>query len=201
MLRQAQYRVMKNRKRFLFSATFAILCVAAPELIGSVIGAEAFQVNVAGLKANDVVPARFVYNHSGCSGENISPEISWNGVPASAKSLAVVVWDQDAPVSGGFYHWVIVNLPVETKKLSEGAGNIANHEAPNGSIQLFNDWGEAGYGGPCPPGNSRHRYHFIVYALSAQQLPITAKSKISEATAAIKKSTVASAEQVLVYGK
>lgn len=201
MFRQAQYRVMKNGKRFLCSATFAVLCVAAPQLTGSAAGAEAFHVNVAGLKANDVVPARFVYNHSGCSGENISPEISWSGVPASAKSLAIVVWDQDAPVSGGFYHWVMVNLPVETKKLSEGAGNIVNHKAQNGSIQLLNDWGEAGYGGPCPPGGSRHRYHFIVYALSAQQLPITAKSKISEATAAIRKSTVASAEQVLVYGK
>jgi Raf kinase inhibitor-like YbhB/YbcL family protein len=192
---------MKNGKRFLCNATFASLCVVATRLTGLTAGAEAFQVNVAKLKANDVVPARFVYNHSGCSGENISPEISWSGVPASAKSLAIVVWDQDAPVSGGFYHWVIVNLPVETKKLVEGAGNVASRKAPNGSIQLLNDWGETGYGGPCPPGNSRHRYHFIVYALSAQQLPVTAQSKISEATAAIKKSTVASAEQVLVYGK
>jgi Raf kinase inhibitor-like YbhB/YbcL family protein len=201
MFRQAQHRVMKNGKRFLRSAIFAILCVTAQQLIDSATGAEAFQVNVAGLKANDLIPTRFVYNHSGCSGENISPAISWSGAPASAKSLAIVVWDQDAPVSGGFYHWVIVNLPVETKKLAEGAGNVANHKAPNGSIQLYNDWGEAGYGGPCPPGSSQHRYHFIVYALNIQQLPITAKSKISEATAAIKKSTVASAEQVLVYGK
>jgi Raf kinase inhibitor-like YbhB/YbcL family protein len=192
---------MKNRKRFLCNAAFAILCVITTRLTGLAAGDEAFQVNVAGLKTNDLVPARFVYNHSGCSGENISPEISWSGVPASAKSLAIVVWDQDAPVSGGFYHWVIVNLPVGTRKLWEGAGNVTNHKAPSGSIQLFNDWGESGYGGPCPPGNSRHRYHFIVYALSAQELPITARSKISDATAAIKKSTVASAEQVLVYGK
>ncbi|HTD14829.1 MAG TPA: YbhB/YbcL family Raf kinase inhibitor-like protein [Chthoniobacterales bacterium] len=192
---------MKNGKRFLCNAASAVLCVVAPELTGSAAGAEAFQVNVAGLKANDVVPARFVYNHSGCSGENLSPEISWSGVPASAKSLAIVVWDQDAPVSGGFYHWVIVNLPVETKKLLQGAGNVSNHKAPSGLIQLVNDWGEPGYGGPCPPGNSRHRYHFIVYALSAQRLQLTAQSKISEATAAIKKSTVASAELVLVYGK
>jgi Raf kinase inhibitor-like YbhB/YbcL family protein len=191
---------MKNGKRFLCSATLAVLFVA-PKLTGSAAGAEPFQVNVAGLKANEVVPARFVYNHSGCSGENRSPEISWSGVPASAKSLAIVVWDQDAPASGGFYHWVIVNLPVETTKLLEGAGNVSNRKAPSGSIQLVNDWGEPGYGGPCPPGNSRHRYHFIVYALSAQQLPITARSKISEATAAIKKNTVASAELVLVYGK
>jgi Raf kinase inhibitor-like YbhB/YbcL family protein len=192
---------MQSQTAFLCRATFVVVCVFTTRLIGTAAGAEPFQVNVAGLKANDVVPARSVYNHGGCSGENISPEISWSGVPASAKSLAIVVWDQDAPVSGGFYHWVIANLPVETKKLSEGAGNVASHKAPNGSIQLFNDWGEPGYGGPCPPGNSSHRYHFILYALSAQQLPINARTKISEATAAIKKSTVASAEQVLVYGK
>ena len=192
---------MKSGKAFLCGATAVVFYVVATGLTGDAAGAEPFQVNVTGLKANDVVPARFVYNRAGCSGENISPEISWSGVPASAKSLAIVVWDQDAPVSGGFYHWVIVNLPAETKRLPEGAGNVATHKAPNGSIQLFNDWGEAGYGGPCPPGNSRHRYRFMVYALSAQQLPITARSKIAEATAAIKKSTVASAEQVLVYGK
>jgi Raf kinase inhibitor-like YbhB/YbcL family protein len=192
---------MKSQAGFLCSATFVILCIVATGLTGSADAAETFQVNVAGLSANDVVPARFVYNHAGCSGENISPEVTWSGVPDAAKSLALVVWDQDAPVSGGFYHWMILNVPVGTKKLPEGAGNVASHKAPSGSIQLFNDWGEPGYGGPCPPGNSRHRYHFILYALSAQQLPITARTKISEATSAIKKSTVASAEQVLVYGK
>jgi Raf kinase inhibitor-like YbhB/YbcL family protein len=192
---------MKSEKASLCSAMVVVFCVVATGLTGSAAGAESFQVNVAGLKANDVIPERFVYNHSSCSGQNISPEISWNGVPASAKSLAIVVWDQDAPVTGGFYHWVIVNVPAETKKLSEGAGNAASHKAPAGSIQLLNDWGESGYGGPCPPGNSRHRYHFIVYAVSAQQLPFTARSKVAEAVAAIKKNAVASAEQVLVYGR
>lgn len=192
---------MKSGKAFLCGATFVAVCIFTTPLVGSAVAAETFQVDVAGLSANAVVPARFVYNHAGCSGENISPEITWSGVPAAAKSLAIVVWDQDAPVSGGFYHWVILNVPVGTKRLPEGTGNAASHKAPSGSIQLVNDWGEPGYGGPCPPGNSRHRYHFILYALSAPQLPITARSKISEAAAAIKKNTVASAEQVLVYGK
>lgn len=182
------------------SATFMVVWVFTAPFLGNAAGAEPFQVNVAGLKANEVVPTRFVYSHAGCSGENISPKISWSGVPASAKSLAIAVWDQDAPVSGGFYHWLILNVPVETTNLPEGAGNVTSHKAPTGAIQLFNDWGEAGYGGPCPPGHSRHRYHFILYALNAQ-LPITAKSKISEAAAAIKQSAIASAEQVLVYGR
>ena len=201
MFSPAQYCFMKSGKAFLCSATFVAVCIFTTRLVGRAAAAETFQVDVAGLSANAVVPARFVYNHAGCSGENISPEITWSGVPAAAKSLAIVVWDQDAPVSGGFYHWAILNVPVGTKRLPEGTGNVASHKAPSGSIQLINDWGEPGYGGPCPPGNSSHRYHFILYALSAQQLPINARTKISEATAAIKKSTVASAEQVLVYGK
>jgi Raf kinase inhibitor-like YbhB/YbcL family protein len=192
--------VMKSGKRFLWSATFVVLCVLTTGPTGSASGAEPFQVNVAGLKANDTVPDRFLYNHAGCAGQNLSPEISWTGVPATAKSLALVVWDQDAPVSGGFYHWVIVNVPVSMRKLPEGAGDVRSQKAPSGSTQLFNDWGESGYGGPCPPGHSRHRYHFILYALNAQ-LPITAKSKISDATAAIKQSSIANAEEVLVYGR
>ena len=177
-----------------------VLCVLATRLAGSASGAEPLQVNVAGLKANDTVPDRFLYNQAGCAGQNISPEISWIGVPAAAKSLALVVWDQDAPVSGGFYHWVIVNIPVSTRKLPEGSGDVTTRKAPSGAVQLFNDWGESGYGGPCPPGHSRHRYHFILYALNAQ-LPITARSKISDVTAAIKQSSIASAELVLVYGR
>ena len=191
---------MKSRMRFVRRAMFTVVCVLTTRFLGNATGAEPFQVNVAGLKENDVVPARFVYNHAGCPGQNISPEISWGGVPASAKSLAIAVWDQDAPVSGGFYHWLILNVPIETKKLAEGAGDVTSHKAPSGSVQLVNDWGEPGYGGPCPPGHSQHRYHFILYALNVQQLPLTAKSRISEANAVIKKSIVGSVEEVLVYG-
>jgi Raf kinase inhibitor-like YbhB/YbcL family protein len=200
MFRRSRYCLMKSGKRFLCSAIFVVFCVFTTRPIDNAAGAEQFQLNVAGLKTNDTLPDRFLYNHAGCAGENISPEISWSGVPATAKSLALVVWDQDAPVSGGFYHWVIVNVPVGTTKLPEGTGDVAGHKVPRGAIQLFNDWGESGYGGPCPPGHSRHRYRFILYALNAQ-LTVTVRSKVSEATAAIKQSAIASAEQVLVYGR
>jgi Raf kinase inhibitor-like YbhB/YbcL family protein len=178
-----------------------VLCVFTTRFTRNATGAEPFQVNVDGLKANDVIPQKFVYNQAGCSGDNLSPEISWNGVPTSAKSLALVVWDQDAPVSGGFYHWSILNLPAGSKGLAEGAGNVSSHKAPAGSIQLVNDWGDPGYGGPCPPGHSRHRYHFILYALRVDQLPGTARTKISEAAAQIKQAAIASTEVVLVYGR
>jgi Raf kinase inhibitor-like YbhB/YbcL family protein len=192
---------MNTRKRFVCSVIFMVLCVFTTRFTRNATAAEPFQVNVDGLKANDVIPQKFVYNQAGCSGDNLSPEISWNGVPTSAKSLALVVWDQDAPVSGGFYHWLILNLPAGSKGLAEGAGNVSSHKAPAGSIQLVNDWGDPGYGGPCPPGHSRHRYHFILYALRVDQLPGTARTKISEAAAQIKQAALASTEVVLVYGR
>jgi hypothetical protein len=191
---------MKSGRGFVCGVALLACFASVIWLVKDAAGAEALQLQVAGLKANEVVPQKFVYNHSGCSGDNISPEITWSGVPASAKSLALVVWDQDAPVSGGFYHWVILNVPIGTKSLAEGAGNSSSHKAPAESVQLFNDWGEPGYGGPCPPGHSRHRYHFILYALGVTQLPATIKTKISDATAQIKQAAVANTEAVLVYG-
>ena len=200
MFRQPQQYFMKSGKGFVCSVALLAFSASVIWVVKDAAGAEALQLQVAGLKANEVIPQKFVYDHSGCSGDNISPEITWSGVPTSAKSLALVVWDQDAPVSGGFYHWVILNVPIGTKSLAEGAGNPTSHKAPTGSVQLFNDWGEPGYGGPCPPGHSRHRYHFILYALGVTQLPATIKTKISDATAQIKQAAVANTEVVLVYG-
>jgi len=188
------------RRNLLTAGALLAFCTAWGCLNTAAASADTLQLQVANLKPNDVIPQKFVYNRSGCSGENVSPEVSWSGAPASTKSFALVMWDQDAPVGGGFYHWVIVNLPRTTKRLSEGAGNVTGRRAPAGAVQLINDWGEPGYGGPCPPGNRRHRYHFILYALGADQLPVTEKTKISDAAAEIRRNALASAEVVLVYG-
>jgi Raf kinase inhibitor-like YbhB/YbcL family protein len=185
---------------FLTVGRLSVFCVAMAMLKASAVGAETLQVQVGGLRSNEVIPQKYVYDHSGCSGENVSPDVRWGGAPASTKSFALVVWDQDAPVSGGFYHWVILNLPRTTKRLAEGTGNVSGRQAPPGAVQLVNDWGEPGYGGPCPPGGRQHRYHFIVYALGVDQLPVTEKTRISEAAAQIRKNALASAEVVLVYG-
>jgi Raf kinase inhibitor-like YbhB/YbcL family protein len=174
--------------------------VTTAMLLKPAVGAEMLEIQVGGLRSNQVIPQKYVYNRSGCSGGNVSPDVRWSGAPASTKSFALVVWDQDAPVSGGFYHWVILNLPRTIKRLPEGTGSVSGRQAPPGAVQLINDWGEPGYGGPCPPGGRQHRYHFIVYALGVDQLPVTEKTRISEAAAQIRKSALASAEVVLVYG-
>lgn len=91
-----------------------------------------------------------------CDGQNISPELIISKVPAQTKSLAIIVDDPDAP-AGTFTHWVLYNIPPNTHK-------IDSKNLPKESLQGINDFGQIGYGGPCPPSGT-HRYFFKLYAL------------------------------------
>jgi Raf kinase inhibitor-like YbhB/YbcL family protein len=96
-----------------------------------------------------------------CDGSNVSPPLSWSGVPEGTQSLALISDDPDAPV-GIWVHWVIFNIPPDVKELGE---NIPPDKfLPNGSRQGNNDFKKIGYGGPCPPRGT-HRYYFKLYAL------------------------------------
>ena len=99
---------------------------------------------------NGLIPSEFT-----CDGDDLSVPLSIRAVPANAKSLALIMDDPDAPV-GTFVHWVIWNLPPETKDIMKG-------NAPSG-LQGRTDFGKTGYGGPCPPSGT-HRYFFKLYAL------------------------------------
>ena len=106
----------------------------------------------------EMIPTKFT-----CEGDNVSPPLSWEGVPEDAKVLALVVDDPDA--SGIFTHWVIYNLPVPPFNLDENAS--LSDRLSEGLREGFNDFGNQGYGGPCPPrGNPPHRYKFRLFALS-----------------------------------
>jgi len=97
-----------------------------------------------------------------CDGQDISPRISWSGVPNNTKSLALIVEDPDAP-GGLFVHWVIYNIDPSLKGLPEG---VPKTEVVSGiGLQGVNSFGKIGYGGPCPPRGSTHRYIFRIYAL------------------------------------
>ena len=85
----------------------------------------------------------------------------------------MTVYDPDAPTGSGWWHWVIFNIPPDTTSLPAGAGKPEGGGAPQGSIQSMTDFGQPGYGGPCPPqGDKPHRYIFTVYALKVDQLPL-----------------------------
>ena len=91
-----------------------------------------------------------------CKGKNISPPLLIGNIPASAKSLALVLEDPDAP-SGIFVHWVMWNIPPGTREISENS-------SPRGAQQGLNDFRKRGYIGPCPPSGT-HRYFFKIYVL------------------------------------
>jgi len=108
-----------------------------------------------------------VYQGFGCSGGNLSPQLSWNNAPEGTKAFAVFAYDPDAPTGSGWWHWQIVNIPAGVTYLPAGSGDKSNKLAPKGSRQISNDYGFAGFGGACPPkGHGVHRYQFTVYALS-----------------------------------
>ena len=102
------------------------------------------------------IPAKYA-----CDGGDASPPLSWTGVPRTARSLALVVEDPDAP-HGTFAHWVLYHLPPGDGSLPESIRPEPTLE--NGAMQGRNDFGKIGYGGPCPPMGT-HRYFFRLYAL------------------------------------
>jgi Raf kinase inhibitor-like YbhB/YbcL family protein len=107
------------------------------------------------------IPSRYT-----CEGEDVSPPLSWSGVPEGTQSFTLIVDDPDAPDPKAprmtWVHWVLYNLPATARALPEGV----NREAlPAGTKEGQNDWKRTGYGGPCPP-IGRHRYFHKLYALN-----------------------------------
>jgi Raf kinase inhibitor-like YbhB/YbcL family protein len=111
----------------------------------------AIQVTSSAFSEGETIPKKFT-----CDGENVSPALSWTGVPQGTKSLAVIADDPDAPV-GDWVHWVLLDLPLDLNGLPEGASGLG--------VAGLNDFRKPGYGGPCPPKGKPHRYYFKVYAL------------------------------------
>jgi Raf kinase inhibitor-like YbhB/YbcL family protein len=105
--------------------------------------------------------------HTG-DGEDLSPPLSWTGLPPRALSLALIVDDPDAPTSRPWVHWVIYNLAADEQGLVEGIPPVARPPSPAGAVQGKNSWGSVGYRGPAPPkGHGTHHYFFRLYALNA----------------------------------
>jgi hypothetical protein len=103
---------------------------------------------------NAAIPRKFT-----CDGGGINPEFQIQNVPESAESLALVIHDPDAPIVGGFAHWVVWNIDPRTMVIKE-------ESAPPGAVEGLNDARRTGYAPPCPPANHGiHRYHFKLYAL------------------------------------
>jgi Raf kinase inhibitor-like YbhB/YbcL family protein len=103
-----------------------------------------------------MIPSKYT-----CDGQDISPPLTWDDVPANTESIAVICDDPDAPM-GTWVHWVLFNIPPDVTSLPEGVPR--QKTLSNGARHGQNDFRNFGYGGPCPPGGT-HRYYFKLYAL------------------------------------
>ena len=119
----------------------------------------AIEVRSSAFEDGDPVPTRYT-----CDDLDVSPPLSWGSVPDGTQRLALIADDPDAP-RGTFVHWVVYNLPPDTRGLPEDVPN--QQILPSGAAQGVNGAGSVGYMGPCPPSGT-HRYFFKVYALDTQ---------------------------------
>jgi Raf kinase inhibitor-like YbhB/YbcL family protein len=122
-----------------------------------------------------------------------SPPLTWSGVPASAKSLVLIVDDPDAP-QATWTHWMLYDLPAASRGLAEA---MTSSVLPVGTREGMNDWERTGYGGPCPP-SGRHRYFFKLYALDLV-LPDLHGPSPSQLEAAIKGHVLAQGQLIGTY--
>ena len=120
----------------------------------------ALSISSPAFSAGGAIPATFT-----CEGQDLSPELTWSGVPTGTKSLALIVDDPDAPDPAKpktvYVHGVLFNIPASATGLPQA---VAAGSLPPGTQEGTNDWNRTGYGGPCPPVG-RHRYFFKLFAL------------------------------------
>ncbi|HEX2094675.1 MAG TPA: YbhB/YbcL family Raf kinase inhibitor-like protein [Longimicrobiaceae bacterium] len=139
------------------------------------------------------IPSRYT-----CDGADLSPPLSWSGLPEGTRSLTLIVDDPDAPDPRApkttWVHWVLYNLPPSAPGLQEGVDPAT---LPQGAREGLNDWKRAGYGGPCPPVG-RHRYIHKLYALDTL-LPDLGQATKAELERAMEGRVLARAELIGTY--
>lgn len=119
---------------------------------GASSSATGLTIESSAFKDNEMVPERY-----SCKGSNTPPPLNWGGTPLSAKDVAIIVTDPDAP-GGVFVHWIVTGLPLT-------AGGSISGKLPPGAKAEKNSADQAGYTGMCPPAGQTHTYIFEVLAL------------------------------------
>ncbi|MBD8898394.1 YbhB/YbcL family Raf kinase inhibitor-like protein [Rhodanobacter sp. DHG33] len=153
-----------------------------------------FQVQVDGEHGR--LPPSSSFHGFGCTGDNRAPAVHWQHAPTGTRSYALTVYDPDAPTGSGWWHWVVVNLPASSAALPAG-GHL-----PAGALAVRNDYGQAAWGGPCPPkGDAPHRYIFTVYALDVPSMELPEGASPALAGFMIHGHTLGAARVTLTYGR
>jgi len=179
-----------------------LACLVSMSAFG-VAAAAGFTLTSTDIRANGPIANKFVYKGFGCSGDNLSPALSWSGEPAGTKSFALLVHDPDAPTGGaGWWHWVVYNIPAATHAIAQGAGTAEGALLPKGALQGKTDFGSEGWGGPCPPpGHGQHHYQFTVYALKVDKLDVPSGAGAAMIGFTVNANALAKAELTGLYGR
>jgi hypothetical protein len=153
-------------KKISINGSFALFL-----LLSNLTGVMAMDLTSSVFRNGENIPQEYT-----CDGKDISPPLSWQNAPNNTKSFVLIMDDPDAP-RGTWDHWLLFNIPAQTKQLAEGADPL-----PVGTQLGNNSWGKQEYGGACPPAGI-HRYKFKLYALDTTiNLPDGAnKSQVEQA--------------------
>jgi len=147
----------------------------------------AFQLKSTAFPANGRIPDQYT-----CTGEDVPPPLSWKGAPATTQSFALIVDDPDAP-GGTFHHWAIFDIGAAMTALDSGRAS--------GAQEAVNDFGRAGYGGPCPPPGRPHHYRFRLFALDVEHLDVPRHSKCRDVEKSAARHTLAEATLIGTYSR
>jgi len=164
----AIWTIIVNMKAKTLAIIFGFIMIAAIDSNGG----EPIKMHITSpaFVEHEAIPEKYT-----CEGRDISPPLTFGGIPAAAKSLVLIVDDPDAPDPEApkmtWVHWLLFNLPPHTKGLDEDIQMF-----PDGTDAGLNDWKRRDYGGPCPP-IGRHRYFFKLYALDTRLTGLNAPDK------------------------
>jgi Raf kinase inhibitor-like YbhB/YbcL family protein len=156
--------------------------------------AATFKLQAHAADANGHIKKQYVYNASGCDGDNVSPAIRWKHPPKNTRAFALTVYDPDA--KGGWWHWVVLDIPQMTHDLKQGG------PLPAGAFALKNSFGHERWDGPCPPkGDKPHHYVFTIYALDVAALGLAADASREDLKDTLATHTLGKAHVTYTYGR
>ncbi|MCU1659732.1 MAG: hypothetical protein JWO57_4388 [Pseudonocardiales bacterium] len=158
-----------------------------------------FSVTSSDLEHGQPQDEKHAYSGAAENAANASPQLSWSGFPEPTKSFVVTCFDPDAPTPSGFWHWILVDLPVGTTSLDTNAG-AAGAALPGNAFHVRNDWGSKDYGGAYPPDGDRpHRYYYVVHAVDVESLGVDSGATPAVVSFNLAFHTLARAELVATF--
>jgi len=164
-------------------------------MLSSLLSADGLSLSSKDLKGQ--LSINEVFNGFGCSGKNISPELSWTGEPKGTKSFALTVYDPDAPTGSGWWHWLVFNISKDTTSFEKGV-DLSKSSA----IESLTDFGKSGFGGACPPkGDKSHQYIFTIHALDIEAIDLKANANPALVGYYINAHTLSKASLISYYGR